>query len=117
MAPQARWYSRAWTGEPASQDDTRIWAGRIGDPFYIDLDELAVIDAAIKKGTAPDFSGWRADKARNSFAGTTVESIVLEVSHQHPQLHRGTRAGVWVRDEACYRRGRLAADQPGRRFR
>ena len=83
------------TGEPASQDDARIWAGRIADPFYIDLDELAVIDAAIRNGTAPDFSGWRADKARNSFAGTTVESIVLEISHQHPQLHRGTRAGVW----------------------
>jgi hypothetical protein len=83
------------TGEPASQDDTRIWAGRIADPFYIDLDELAVIDAAIRNGTAPDFSGWRTDKARNSFAGTTVESIVLEISHQHPQLHRGTRAGVW----------------------
>ena len=83
------------TGEPTSRDDTRIWAGRIADPFYIDLDELAVIDAAIRSGTAPDFSGWRADKARNSFAGTTVESIVLEISHQHPQLHRGTRAGVW----------------------
>ena len=83
------------TGEPTSRDDTRIWAGRIADPFYIDLDELAVIDAAIRNGTAPDFSGWRADNARNSFAGTTVESIVLEISHQHPQLHRGTRAGVW----------------------
>ena len=25
------------TGEPASAGDTRIWAGRIADPFYIDL--------------------------------------------------------------------------------
>jgi Domain of unknown function (DUF4331) len=83
------------TGEPASRDDIRVWAGRIGDPFYIDLDELAVIDAAVKNGTAPDLSAWRAKNARNSFAGTTVESIVLEVSHQHPQLHRGARAGVW----------------------
>ncbi len=83
------------TGEVAAQDDTRIWAGRIGDPFYIDLDELSVIDAAVKNGTAPNRSAWRPENARNTFAGTTVESIVLEVSHQHPLLHRGARAGIW----------------------
>jgi hypothetical protein len=83
------------TGEPASRDDTRIWAGRIADPFYVDLDELAVINTAVKNGTAVDLSAWRAKNARNSFAGTTVESIVLEVSHQHPQLHSGARTGVW----------------------
>ena len=83
------------TGEPASQDDTRIWAGRIADPFYIDLAELATINAAFKNGTAVDRSAWRAEDARNSFANTTVESIVLEVSHQHPQLHAGVRTGVW----------------------
>jgi hypothetical protein len=30
-----------------------------------------------------------------SFAGTTVESIVLEISHQHPRLRPGARTGVW----------------------
>lgn len=55
------------TGEPASQGNTRIWAGRIADPFYIDL----------------------------SLPGTTVESIVLEVSGEHPQLHPGAHTGVW----------------------
>ncbi len=83
------------TGEPVSRDDVRMWAGRIGDPFYVDLDELNVINAAVKNGTAPDLSGWRAGKPRNSFAGTTVESIVVEVSHQHPLLHAGARTGVW----------------------
>ena len=83
------------TGEPVMQDDIRIWAGRIADPFYVDLDELAIINAAIRDGTAVDLSSWRAESARNSFAGTTVESIVLEVSHQHPQLHAGVRTGVW----------------------
>ena len=29
------------------------------------------------------------------FAGTFVDSIVLEVSHQHPALRPGARAGVW----------------------
>ncbi len=83
------------TAESASQDDTRIWAGRIADPFYVDLDELAVINAAVRNGTAADRSAWRPENARNSFAGTTVESIVLEVSHQHPQMHAGQRTGIW----------------------
>ena len=83
------------TGEAASRDDIRIWAGRIGDPFYVDLDELSAVNAAIANGSALDFGSWRAGTARNSFAGTTVQSIVLEVSHQHPLLHGGARAGIW----------------------
>jgi hypothetical protein len=83
------------TGEPASQGDTRIWAGRIADPFYIDLSLLGIVNAAVKNGTAVDLSAWRPENAKNSFAGTTVESIVLEVSHQHPQLHPGAHVGVW----------------------
>jgi hypothetical protein len=83
------------TGEPASQGDTRIWAGRIADPFYIDLSLLGIVNGAVKEGTAVDLSAWRPENARNSFADTTVESIVLEVSHQHPQLHAGAHVGVW----------------------
>jgi Domain of unknown function (DUF4331) len=83
------------TGETVTRDDARIWAGRIADPFYIDLDELATINAAVKNGAKVDRSAWRAENARNSFAGTTVESIVLEVSHQHSQLHAGARTGTW----------------------
>ena len=83
------------TGEPASQGDVRAWAGRIGDPFYIDLSLLGIVNAAVLKGAAADWSGWRAQDAKNSFAGTTVESIVLEVSDRHPQLAPGTRTGVW----------------------
>ncbi|HEX3489424.1 MAG TPA: DUF4331 family protein [Streptosporangiaceae bacterium] len=81
------------TGETASQGDTRIWAGRIADSFYIDLSLLTIINGAVKSGTAPDLSGWRPAAAQNSFAGTTVESIVLEISH--PLLRPGTRAGIW----------------------
>jgi hypothetical protein len=83
------------TGEPASQGDARIWAGRIADPFYIDLSLLGIVNAAVKNGTPVDLSGWHPKDARNSFADTTVESIVLEVSHQHPQLRPGARTGVW----------------------
>ena len=83
------------TGEPASDGDTRIWAGRIADWFYIDLSLLEIVNGAVKNGTAPDLSEWRPENAQNSFANTTVESIVLEVSQQHPQLRAGARLGVW----------------------
>ena len=94
------------TGEPASVDGTRIWAGRIADSFYIDLSLLAIVNETIAKGTAPDLSAWHPDQARNSFAGTTAESIVLEVSHAHPRLRPGARTGVWCAT-------RLATDAGG----
>src|SRR5512142_1766510 len=84
------------SGETASADGIRVWAGRIADSFYIDLSLLARVNAAVAKGTAPDLSGWNPRGARNSFAGTTVETIVLEVSHAHPRLRPGTRIGVWA---------------------
>src|SRR4029077_8088509 len=40
-------------------------------------------------------SSWRPSEPKNSFAGTTVESIVLEISHQHEALHAGAQIGVW----------------------
>jgi hypothetical protein len=84
------------TGEAASADGTRIWAGRIGDSFYIDLSLLAIVNGAVADGTAPDLSAWRPENAQNSFADTTVDSIVLEISHQHPKLRPGARTGVWA---------------------
>ena len=83
------------TGQTASAGGVRVWAGRAADSFYIDLSLLARVNEAVAKGTAPDLSGWRPQDARNSFAGTTVESIVLEVAHSHPQLRPGARTGVW----------------------
>jgi hypothetical protein len=83
------------TGERASTDGIRLWAGRIADSFYIDLSLLGIVNGAVKNGTAVDLSAWRPQDAKNSFAGKTVESIVLEVSHQHPQLGPGTHIGVW----------------------
>ena len=86
---------RGRTGETASAGGTRLWAGRIADSFFIDLSLLAIINGAVANGTAPDLSGWRPDSAQNSFADTTVDSIVLEVSHQHLLLRPGARTGVW----------------------
>jgi hypothetical protein len=83
------------TDEAASGGGTRIWAGRIADSFYIDLSLLAIVNGAVAKGTAADLSAWDPGKAQNSFAGTSVNSIVLEVPHAHPQLRPGARIGVW----------------------
>jgi hypothetical protein len=84
------------TGETATADGIRLWAGRIADSFYIDLSLLALVNAAVANGTAPDLSGWRPEAAQNSFAGSFVYSIVLEVSHAHPRLRPGARVGVWA---------------------
>jgi Domain of unknown function (DUF4331) len=84
------------TGEVTDQGDVRLWAGKITDWFYIDLALLFKINAAVKDGSAPDLSDWSPGEAQNSFADTTVESIVLEVSHQHPILRPGTPIGVWA---------------------
>ncbi|MFY9930757.1 MAG: DUF4331 family protein [Streptosporangiaceae bacterium] len=84
------------TGETASGNGTRLWAGRIADSFYIDLSLLALVNKAVADGTAPDLSGWQPQNAANSFAGSLVYSIVLEVPHDHPQLRPGARTGVWA---------------------
>ena len=84
------------TGETATGNGARLWAGRIADSFYIDLSLLALINAAVANGTAPDLSGWQPENAQNSFAGSLVYSIVLEVPHAHPQLRPGARTGVWA---------------------
>jgi len=83
------------TSETVNGPNTKLWAGRIGDAFYIDLSLLGMVNSAVRKGSALDLSGWRPQNAKNSFAGTYVESIVLEVSHQHPQLRPGAHIGVW----------------------
>lgn len=84
------------TGEPAgAPGGVRLWAGRIADSFYIDLSLLTQVNTAVHDGTAIDLSGWRPEQASNSFVDTTVESIVLEIPHQQPQLRPGTRIGVW----------------------
>jgi hypothetical protein len=84
------------TGGTVEAAGVRLWAGRVADPFYIDLALLGIVDDAIAKGTALDLSGWRPQEAKNSFAGTHVDTIVLEVSHDGPQLRPGARIGVWA---------------------
>lgn len=83
------------TGEQAAAEEIRIWAGRVADPFYIDLSLLSIVSGAVLHGTKVDWTAWNPAAAKNSFAGTTVEAIVIEVSHEHRLLHAGARTGVW----------------------
>src|SRR5215469_6315110 len=55
------------TGQTASGNGTRLWAGQIADSFYIDLALLAIVNGAVAQGTAVDLSGWQPDAAQNSF--------------------------------------------------
>ena len=75
----------------------RIWAGRAGDPFWIEPDVLHAVGHAFQDGTIVDLSGWDPGKARNLFAGHSVYSIVLEVADSDllPTGHNG-RIGVWA---------------------
>jgi Domain of unknown function (DUF4331) len=85
------------TGETATDGaGVRLWAGHVKDSFYVDLSLLAIVNGAVANGTAPDLSAWRPDKAQNSFAGSTVRTIVLEVPRDDEILSPGTSIGVWA---------------------
>ena len=85
------------TGETATDGDgVRLWAGHVKDSFYVDLSLLGIVNGAVANGTAVDLSAWRPDKAQNSFAGSTVRTIVLEVPHDTEILSPGASIGVWA---------------------
>ncbi len=75
----------------------RVWAGKAGDPFWIEPDVLHAVGHAFQDGTIVDLSGWDPGKARNLFAGHTVYSMVLEVPDADllGAGHDG-RIGVWA---------------------
>ena len=99
LVAQGRTGETVEAGKAGGGDDgsggVRLWAGRIADPFYIDLSLLGMVDDAVAKGSALDLSGWRPEEAKNSFADTHVDTIVLEVSHDDPVLRPGAQIGVW----------------------
>ncbi|HEY5394539.1 MAG TPA: DUF4331 family protein [Trebonia sp.] len=84
------------TGETATDGGVRLWAGHVKDSFYVDLSLLGIVNGAVANGTAVDLSGWQPDQASNSFDGSTVRTIVIEVPHQHEILRPGTSIGVWA---------------------
>ena len=73
----------------------RVWAGRAADPFYLDLSLLGDVDAVVQKGKDLPLAERRAQDTVNTFAGSTVQSIVLEVPHTDEILRSGRQVAVW----------------------
>ena len=84
------------TGQVAEASGIRVWAGRAADPFFFDLSLLEPVSTSVREGSALDLSGWDPEKAENTFGGTTVASIVIEVPHGQHGLSAGATAGVWA---------------------
>jgi hypothetical protein len=76
----------------------RVWAGKAGDPFWIEPDVLHAVGHAFQDGTSINLSGWDPSRAKNLFAGHTVYSIVLEVPDKELLADAGgnRRIGVWA---------------------
>lgn len=91
--------ARGSTGEAVkTENGLRIWAGKAGDPFWIEPDVLHAVGHAFQDGTGIDLSGWNPGKAKNLFAGHTVYSIVMEVpdSDLLAAASGSRRVGVWA---------------------
>jgi hypothetical protein len=76
----------------------RAWAGKAGDPFWIEPDVLHAVGHAFQDGTTVNLSEWDPSRAKNLFAGHTVYSIVLEVPDEELLAGSGDkrRIGVWA---------------------
>ena len=76
----------------------RVWAGKAGDPFWIEPDVLHAVGHAFQDGTAINLTGWDPSRAKNLFAGHTVCSMVLEIPDEQMLTDAGDRhrIGVWA---------------------
>lgn len=85
------------TGETVTTPSgLRVWAGKAGDPFWIEPDVLHAVGHALQDGTTINLSGWDPSRAKNLFAGQTVHSIVLEVPDKELLADAGGRRKIGV---------------------
>ncbi|MGD0425088.1 MAG: DUF4331 family protein [Candidatus Acidiferrales bacterium] len=87
------------TGETVSTPTgLRVWAGKAGDPFWIEPEVLHAVGHAFQDGTTVNLSGWDPSRAKNLFAGHTVYSIVLEIPDKELLAEAGgnRRINVWA---------------------
>ena len=89
--------ARGTTGEQVTTaDGFRVWAGKAGDPFWIEPDVLHAVGHAFQDGRRIDLSGWDPSRAKNLFAGHTAHSIVLEAPDKELLDGDNRRIGVWA---------------------
>ena len=75
----------------------RVWAGKAGDPFWIEPDVLHAVGHAFQDGTTVKLTGWNPARATNLFRGHSVYSIVLEVPDSElVTTTSDRRIGVWA---------------------
>jgi len=76
----------------------RVWAGKAGDPFWIEPDVLHAVGHAFQDGTVVNLDDWDPSRAKNLFAGHTVYSMVLELPDSELLAGAGDkrRIGVWA---------------------
>ncbi len=84
------------TGQPVSGSGMRVWAGAAADPFFLDLGHLAHILEGLQNEQIIDNGGWTPDQAVNTFSGSQIFAIVLEVPDGDPELRTGRQIGVWA---------------------
>jgi hypothetical protein len=98
-AAQGTIVAQGETGETTTTPTgLRVWAGKAGDPFWIEPDVLHAVGHALQDGTTINLAGWDRAKAKNLFAGHTVHSIVLEVPDKEllSDAANNRRIGVWA---------------------
>jgi hypothetical protein len=82
----------------SSPTGLRIWAGRAGDPFWIEPDVLHAVGHSLQDGTTVNLNGWDPSRAKNLFAGHSVYSLVLEIPDKELIGSRQAeqKIGVWA---------------------
>ncbi len=82
----------------ANSQGVRMWAGKAGDPFWIEPDVLHAVGHALQDGTIVDLKGWDPSRATNLFADHSVYSLVLEVPDKEliGAGDKGRKIGVWA---------------------
>ncbi|HEX3661388.1 MAG TPA: DUF4331 family protein [Acidobacteriaceae bacterium] len=76
----------------------RCWAGKAGDPFWIEPTVLHAVGHAFQDGTVVNLGDWDAGKATNLFAGGTLYAIVLELPDSELLAGQGDnrQIGAWA---------------------
>ena len=94
------------TGEAISDSGVRAWCGAAADPFYLDLHHLAHILKGLQDEQSVHNGEWIPAQAANSFTGSQICAIVLEIPNSDAELRPGRTIGVWAA-------ARLATDAGG----
>jgi Domain of unknown function (DUF4331) len=79
----------------SNSEQVRVWAGRALDPFYLDLAQLAAVGSAVRSGTTISYGEWAPAEARNTFDGSNIFTIVLEIPFTDHELLEGRRIATW----------------------